>query len=356
MDIDGILSTQAIAANLSGQAMELDRGILAEILAYPGDSAKVASEVASSPVVTKQDRSGILGHSFAVEEIYNQIWVTPTEILAGYIADQKDYEISIWNAYVDASKEITDIHIDHETGTYLVHNTLPILLPPGGEDVHDLYILREGPATQATIYTYTVGGGEYTIEITGQRVIPFPYEPKWAHGVKISYNFSTVVTRAKTHKEQRRPLQHKMFREQSAQYVFLDYLESTKAQNTLAYGHGKVLGIPIYTEIIVPTSTLLGATVITTSTTLSELWNLQNLTDFILIIDSAGLYELKEIDSIGSSSITVTRAIEIACDKDTSLIYPIFLSSLESCKFTHHSGYNPEISEYQANFKELIHG
>lgn len=356
MDIEGILSTQAIATSVHDQAMSLNRGRIAA-LAWPCDFAKVASEVASTPAISKQDRSGVLGHSFVTEQIYERIWVTPSEIEAGFIADQKDYKISIWNAFQSSSKEITDIDVENQAGTMLIYGSLPILLPPNGEEIHDLYILKPGPATQETIYFYEIDGNDYVVEISGQRIVPFPHEPNWSGGIKLAYNFQTVVTRARTHKEQRRPMLDRMFREESATFVFLDYLEATKAQNRLAYGHGKVLGIPIYTEPIIPSSGLFGNTVISTLTSLAYLWNLQNLTDFVIIIDFVNyLYEVKELQAIGVNSLTFKKMVSVNLDKDSSTIYPIFLSSLESMKFTHHSGYDPEISEYQATFKELVNG
>lgn len=351
-DYDGILSSDSYFA--AGSSVTAAKKKLPVPFPFVADVAAIGTPTTTTLISSSQDRDGLMGHNHGDDEIYGRVWVLPAEIDAGFIADQKEYEISVWNAFA-VSKQITAIAVNSGDGLDLDYDTLPITLPRDGEDIHALSILVAGPPSQDSMYTYTVSGVDYTVSITGQRVVPFVYEPNWAKAVKLSYEFHTLVSRSKTYKEQRRAMQDTPRRKESLEYIFLDYLEYSEAKNTLEYAFNKVLVVPIFTETILLLSTVTGNTVINTSDT-SDMYNYQNLTDFVLVHDFASdLWEVKEVESFTNTTVTFTRAVQETIVKESALMYPLMLTTLPKINFQIECG-NPVIAGLGAEFTEYING
>lgn len=299
---------------------------------HPGDADyhDFSKKLLGGHTIVDQGYGGVIHQAqqawdYAKELIYGRTWVIPETIDAGFVIELLTYSISIWNADEQSTKNITDITIDVPDGLDLNYDALPIMLPPTAENIQTLYVFKDGPPTQNTTITYTVGSELFTVKITGIRVIPLAYEPNWDNGVQVSLIFKSVMAKSKRFVEQRRPLQPKGLR--SSKFTLLEKdIRAQLLSNDLHYASNKIMGVPIFTEPMHAITSLTGNQIVTIQEDLSTYWHLKNLTTFVLLIDYAsGTFELKEVMDITGQNVTFRVPVAETFTDNTSIIYPVFL-------------------------------
>lgn len=271
---------------------------------------------------------------YPLEFLYERVWLLTTDIDAGFITETQDYNIVLWNAFQSTSKSITAIVATGATGTTLTYPTLPDIVTQTWTVTYPLQVLKLGPPTQETIYTFTFGGEDLDLEITGIRVLPVEPDPQWDAGIKDVYEYQTSMFSNQRHTEQRRPLTDKPERKLIVKYL-LDNNAAHRFSNYIMYGHDKLFAVPFYREKMVPSS--IATTLITLSSDIQYLWNLNNFASYVFIADHLNeIYEIKEIDSIdtGAGTITLTRSVtETYTDLNNTFVYPAFLGIVASVSF-----------------------
>jgi hypothetical protein len=267
-------------------------------------------------------------HSFGDDNLFFSVWFEPFTIDAGFIVEDVQYSIKVWNAYFDVTKQITAINEVAPEGTELTHGALPITIAKFGDVTFTLTVLEEGPPVQATTYTFTVAGTDFTTEITGIRVVPFTHEPDYRQKIDIVMRFETAIARNKYFAEQRRPLRLKALWDVGVG-GWAKGVAAQKLRNELSYGHDKVFGVPLYSEPCYPSGAVTGQTTINCSNDLSKHWYLNNQATYVVLIDHDSLdAEIKEVSSIGANAITLTRAVTKTFSWQNVMVYPVVLSVL----------------------------
>lgn len=306
-----------------------DKGLVAAGAArIPG--AGGGSHSGGTPAISPAALDGLLPHSFGDDQLFWRVWFAPEEIDAGFIVEEREWAVKVWNAHLDKTVEITSIVGTAMDGTELAPTDTPIDVGIFGERVYTLTVLRDGPPLQDTVYRFTIDSIVYDCHIIGTRVIAVFPEPNWRGPVRIGYTFETVVAQNKYFREQRRALRTNPLRQLKAEYL-LDGIAAEKFGNDLTYGHDKVFGVPVYSEHIYTSDTLTGQNSFDASNDISKHWNLQNLCDYIMIVDhGAGLAEVKEVASVVGSTITLERDIVLTFTPHRVIIYPVFFALLET--------------------------
>ncbi len=290
---------------------------------------------------------GALVEGFGDAVLFNKIYVEIVDITAdpnehlgqstdaGFITEELSYIVLIWNSYITASKDFTAVTAFSADGTTLTYPTLPQTITPGGDVQCALTIDIIGPALQDTTYRFTVDGGTDDISITGMRVLAMLPEPDWRNGVNHSYQYQTAMFQTARFSEQRRSLVDAPAHSTKANFVMAG-AEAQRFFHNLSYGHDKIFGVPIYNELMIPTSVGLPAgsptiTLDTTKTDPSDMWNLNNTASYVAIIDHENaLSEIKEVSSIGASTIVCTQNISTTFDEATARVYPIYFGLIKA--------------------------
>jgi len=299
------------------------------------DTNESARALEYSRLITLSEglHSGVRPHSFGDDNLFFRIWFEPFEIDAGFIVEDVDYTIKVWNAYFDVTKQLTAITEDSPEGTTLTHDPLPITIAKFDDITMTLTVLQEGPPVQSTTYTFTIDGTDYETEITGIRVNPFAYEPDYSQGIRIQMKFETVIERNKYFKEQRRPLRDDALWNVGLK-SWVKGLDTQKLKQQIAYGHDKIFGVPIYSEHCYPDQDMNNQTIIQCSNDLSKHWFLNNQAVYVILIQhDILLAEIKEISSVGTNSITLARAVSETFEWQKTVVYPIVLSTIENVSF-----------------------
>lgn len=268
--------------------------------------------------------------SFADGPLLDRVYFFPRLVDGGFIVQDTEQNITIWNAHESQSYTISAITDSQPDGTTLDHPATPITITPETNLFHLLTLLRDGPPFQDTTYTYNIAPWTFELNIQGRRIEAFLYEPDWRSSFKLGYAFLTIVARSKRFVEQRRALYEKIKRKLSAAFWF-NALEMQQFQYDLRRFHAKVLGVPIFSEPMHPTtSPLQGSTFAIVSEEIAKYWNLLNDTQFVLFkdLEDKTINEVKEIASIdtGLRKLTFTNQIAAAFVQSQTIIYPVCLS------------------------------
>jgi len=285
------------------------------------------------------------------ETLFGRVYVLPLEIDPGFITEEREYEIVIWNADNLNIAEFTSVGVVNEFGTDLVAPSLPKNIARGYDEVLDLTILLAGPPIQDTTYTLTIAGYVFEVYITGIRAVEILPEPDWGSNLKIRYRwFTAIASNPRYHKEQRRPLSNTPWRNISASFQVEEYRAEIFI-NTLKYGSNKVFAVPIYTEQLYVSVLNSGDPDITPTNDYSEFYNLNNNCTHLVIVDHYNfLYEIKEIEAINPSTIDLSSEMAITFDAGKTIIYPAVFSTLSGISM------GPETKQHvvvDLNFEEF---
>jgi hypothetical protein len=275
-------------------------------------------------------------------------------VAAGFITEKQTHSISIWNAFQERSVEFTSMSSVAPDGTSMPTPTLPRTIPQSGDVVLTLTIDQNGPPIQETYYRPLVNGVTYSIYITGIRVLGLWAGPTWEKGIQISYGFETAMFQTDRFEEQRRPLMANPYRTLTATFPIYSR-DAHKFFYDLAYGHDKLFGVPIYNEMLLVDTITQGSATITTSTPTDNMYNLNNLSSYIAVVDhDNGMAEIKEVSSITPSyTITTTNAMVADFAADTTRVYPIFFGLIQSVRSGH---LTDDVEVVEIEFQEFNSG
>lgn len=275
-----------------------------------------------------------MGGDFS-ESIFGKVYFEPREIKAGLIIDTTEHEIDIWNSNWDHEALVSQVQIINNAGIIHNHPSVPFYIPRGGDAKYLLQVLKDGPPIQSSQVIYTIDAFTFDIQITGQRVLAFNYACDWRESPKIKYAFNTIVWRNEYFTEQRRPLREKPIRLMSASFHAKGQ-DAQKFLNELRSLSKKIIGVPIYTEPMHPTTNLQGLTVLPVTESLANYWNLNNNTTMVLIRSKSNQYqsELKSIVSVGVNSVTIDIAVVGSYPATDSIIYPVLIAVIDSKSVT----------------------
>jgi len=303
----------------------------------------------SQPLIIATDNKSAYGSNYGDSFIFERIWVQPLEIDVGFIVEDSQWYIQVWNASRFDPASVTDISVFNPDGTQLTYDALPNVMPIFGDVNYLLEVFNIGPPLQDTIYRFTVEGLDYDSHITGIRVLPFDLDPNWDTGIRIGYNFQTTIFKSKRLNEQRRPLGDDSWFS-TAFKADASGNQSRINFNQISYGKDKVFGVPVFTEKIEPTSLAQGGTSIYTNDDLTKMYNLCCRTDFVILVDHInGLSEVKKIDSLDVGLINLEQPISDDFQQETTYVYPCMFCYLNSYRA---GNITTDMNEVSVNFEE----
>lgn len=276
---------------------------------------------------TSSERISLL-FAGAGEVIFEKLYVFPEAIDCGFIANDAEYKILLWNSSHLETVDITNIDIVNEYGLSFEEDNLT--LQRNSDIQHTITVLKDGPALQDSKIEYTTSLGLFVVDITGKRILAWIYRPKRG-GIKFRYQFQTVIWRNEYFSEQRRPIYPVPLREISGEF-FERGDDQQRFIHDLRLLTLRILAVPIWIEAFRPNEDLLNATTINTDDSLNERWNLWNNCDFVLIRNRSSLepYEIKNIVSVSENSIAISSPIAKDFAAGDTLIYPCFVGVIKS--------------------------
>lgn len=303
----------------------------------------------SQPVTPETRHQSAYGSNYGDSFLFERIWVQPLLIAVGFITEDTDWTITVWNASRFDASSVTSILTYNPDGTQITYDALPNTLQIFGDVTYPLEVFNAGPPLQDSTYKFTVAGLDYETDITGIRVLPFDPDPNWNTGITLTYQFQSTIFTSGRLNEQRRPLSQDSWLSIGINAdVAKDRFRSVF--NLLSYGKDKVFGVPIYNEKINPVSCAQGSTFIYTDDDLNLFYNLNNRADFIILVDHInGLAEVKEVSSIEEGLIILDQPISKDFQQSTTYVYPNLFCYLKTFRSTN---ITDDFTEFSVDFEE----
>jgi hypothetical protein len=279
----------------------------------PGDGRCMVTSAAGSgwfvPLValpSAQDITGAEGNSVAADVVYGNSWVIPAEIDRGLLYDAESVLVAVWNADRVNSRTLTT-RTENGDGIELAMDT-PQHLAPDAEAAGVLSLLADGPAEQETAILFDLGNFSIWLNITFQRVLPFPVRHNWRDRYGYTLAFETAISRSRLADEQRRPLTNKPTRTISMTATARG-LHAQRLRNIIVGGDSRILAVPLHLEELAVVDVDETRTVWTVAgADLSTLWNLRRLPGMLMFLTEDGgfMRELSGVD-VDNSTITTTQ-------------------------------------------------
>lgn len=265
------------------------------------------------------------GHRFEgfFKDFYNRILFTPTKVSFGNILSTRTQGLDLWNGFLEA-KEITDyVEPTVEGLTVTEPVSSPYTLSPLEEITYAVTVTTEGPPQFSENIEWAIDGEDYSTEVTGQRVLVWPFEPNWANSVSEKLSWLTDVMTAFDGTEQRVELRSKPRKE--IEYTTTLHGNRVNVLKNLLFGwQNRKYALPLwYDKASIKEPLTVGDTSIPVKTVG------RGFTDGgygVLILDDFN-FEVFEIDNVVDDSITLVSSIENDWPTHTRL-YPVNLAFL----------------------------
>ncbi len=315
--------------------------IVTSPIALPEDSGLFDSmsdpQVTVTGVVYASNIDGVLNNNQPVEMLprnhggnilgsFEQIWydtihfIPSTTILLGSVSANSVVEFEVWNAY-DVNNTLASISEVDAIGLTLSGQPTPPDVYQGlASKTYSLEVSGEGPVIIDAVYTWTFDGDIVELNVKGRRSIVFAHQPNWAKGVRESIRWNTNVLEAYDGTEQRIQIKASPEILLSYEVITHDY-EMRELDSQLHMWQAEVFTVPIWSDYHKLTAELpISSTVIPNLTLLSG----QDYKEGgqIIFWQAWDVYEIANIETIGASSVTLSRATDFTWGVGT-IVMPV---------------------------------
>ncbi|MGI9277956.1 MAG: hypothetical protein ACR2PT_24305 [Endozoicomonas sp.] len=128
------------------------------------------------------------------DDYYNRIHVTPADLDLGNLLSAQTREVEVWNAYT-SGKTLSEIDAEGTDGIHLGQPAVPPLsFNPLESRAYTVQITVNGPPVINGRYGFRFGSDTSELEITGRRVVVWPYIPQ--ADIRESLEWKTDVLKA----------------------------------------------------------------------------------------------------------------------------------------------------------------
>lgn len=271
--------------------------------------------------------SGSRGTSYS-DDFYHRFHLAPHRLDLGNIASTQAANVVIWNAFLEP-KTLSDIVPVGAEGMNIVSGVLPVSAVNALKILnYQIAITLEGPpvADAKLVWRFT-GAPDVTLPITATRIIPFPFLPNWADGIREELAWLTDILQAPTADEQRRALRLSPRRVLEARIV-VQGRERQQFDLALWGWSGRVWAVPLWHDIQALAAPLsIGATSIVCDTAHREF----SANGLAMLRSASGNLnaEVVEIGSVGSGVLYLKRPTTKVWPRGSRL-YPAVVGELST--------------------------
>jgi hypothetical protein len=259
--------------------------------------------------------------------LYGRIYITPSVVALGNLVSSQTRQFSVWNATFVANT-VSDITSVGDAGLTLTQPIpTPYVLAPLAQQFYTLNIGVDGPANMDAIYTLMIGGVSYTVEVTGARVVIWPFQPNWSTPVNETLEWKSDVLKAYNGSEQR--IELRAIPRRGLSYDFM--LKGGDAQqfDNITWGwQNRAFAVP-YWQYRGKTTAPIGIGSLTIPVVTADVGYVAGQT--LALFLSADVYEILQIapGGVAPTLITLANATALAWPLGSS-VYPASVSTIPS--------------------------
>jgi hypothetical protein len=267
------------------------------------------------------------------DDYYYRIHIVPNPVYVGNLISEQQYEIEVWNAYLDASKTLEAITETSTDGVTLVGPAIPTTYLAGQSNFYDLTVGVEGPPDIYAIFGFDWSGiiDDADFLVIGTRIVGIPY--RLAAPARETLEWRTDILPANDGTEQRIRLR-KLARQTLAGAWHVPWGEMQAASNRLYGWHTRLWAVPMWTEAQRVATLSSGATSITIDTTTSD----YREGGLVLIHETDRQWVIVEVETVAAGSLTL--ALPLGDDYVTPSVMPARIGRLATTPIRETNGAN----------------
>lgn len=184
-------------------------------------------------------------HDLAVRD---RIHVIPRRRDLGAVLSEQEFEVEVWNAYLERAQILSEITIEGPAGIEVddPEGGFPDHFPSSDSQIFVVRVLAEGDPLVDNVVTWIFTGLDSsgsTLTITGFRLIPFPFDPDWSQPVTEDFGYLTDIIESYRGNEQRIQLR-KIPIGTIGYSVVLTALRDAQMANAILFGNqARVFGV-----------------------------------------------------------------------------------------------------------------
>lgn len=261
-----------------------------------------------------------------VDDFYDRIHLIPTGIALGNLVSNTERTFAIWNAW-RVQRTLSAVLVSGNDG--LVIDGFPNPPYNYGPMAYVNYTLQastDGPPNIVAEYRFQFSHGEESVlDVTGQRILVFPFRPNWTNGMIETLEWKSDVLRSFDGSEQRRAL--RIHPRRGFEYDFMATKRDTQRLEALLWGWGyRDFALPVWTD---GTALQLGVNVgdqglLCDTTDLSF-----RAGDFVVLFKNSGEFEAVQVGSFDPGQIYLQFPLQTSWEAGTK-IYPAVIAHLPS--------------------------
>jgi hypothetical protein len=235
---------------------------------------------------------------FYLDDYYYRIHLSTSTLNLGNVLSEQVYTLTLWNAYLTSQilNTISLTSLDSVNVTYPY--TIPDTFTPLQEVSFNVSIGTSGSASidGSINFVYDSPANSATLDITGQRIIVWPFAPQRDFTETREWLTDVITARGSEDREACREYPRVSL---SYKYLFKDRETFALAKEIAESVGGLALATPLWTNLTQLSNISAGQTDITVATTNLEL----EIGSIVIFWKSHEYYELGQIESISSSNI-----------------------------------------------------
>jgi len=275
--------------------------------------------IAAEPADAKQGSVGLsFGHDW-----YNRIHVTPRTIDLGNVVSDQVYTITVWNAYTDQNRVLNAVTgVDTEGINLTEPAPTPMTYRTLQEETYEVDVTTSGPPVIDASYTFDFDSEDVKVELGGNRVTAWLWEPNWRSKVTERLEWLTDVMVSYNGKEQRVKVRNAP--RSSVEFEALIKPEHRRDFEAALWNwQARVWALPVWTE-----GNSLSAPIAAGATSLNidTRYRRYKATGLAIIIDGMD-FELVEISGVTDSTLSLTRSV-LSDWTTRAKVYPVRVARL----------------------------
>jgi hypothetical protein len=258
------------------------------------------------------------------DDFYNRIHLNPPALDLGNLAGGATRTVDLWNAFLTPQIMGSFDPPDDPGIQVIAPVTAPYTIPPLALLDYQLTFTTDSAPTIDDEMRWIIGGVEYTLPITGRRVVAWPFLPTWDRGVDEQLEWLTSVERSYDGTEQRISL--RTVARRAFEFTVRESRETAQHLENALYGWaGRLFAMPIFPE----KSTLTAPAVVGATTLQCATADRTFVVDGLAVLYGDDLnLEVVEVASVTPTAITTSRPTTISWAAGTR-IYPAMIARVD---------------------------
>lgn len=263
-----------------------------------------------------------VGHELRTykHDFYYRFYVTPKVLALGAVVPPQTREVVVWNAWPDESRFLNALVFDPSSeGFETDAPALPYEFRPLAERTFNITVTSDVPSAFEVTLTFDFDEGyDPIVLITGSSAVVFPFNPDWMRArFNETFAWKTTVERSYAGREARSSIR----RDPRMSYAYTTRVrhEAAQALDNLSIGWAsRMLAMPEWhRRMTLTANAAAGASVLNVLSTAHT--NLQ-VGGQVLLWSDALTYEVAEVLSFTSSSITLVKPLVASWDVTTRVM------------------------------------